>query len=123
MPLWLFMLMLVAAENEGRLTPPPVSSIPSLAIEVSFTNPKAISCSFRSPGDNLSSGVGANEEFVFDVSEVKIGARRRCDAASSAASDMDIAEAFFGRVLKANFLGGLKVWRIVWSFSESALIA
>lgn len=123
MPVWLLILMLVAEENEGRLTPPFVSSIPSLVTEVPLASPNATSCSFRSPGDNLSSGVGANDEFVFDVSEVTIGARRRCDAASSAASDIEIAEAFFARVLKANFLGGLKVWRMVWSFSESALIA
>jgi hypothetical protein len=55
--------------------------------------------------------VGANEEFVFDVSEVTTGARRRCEAASSAASEIEIAEVFL-RVLKANFFGGLKVWRI-----------
>lgn len=60
---------------------------------------------------------------MFDVSEVMMGARSRCDAASSAASEIEIAEAFLGRVLKANFLGGLKVWRMFWSFSDKALIA
>lgn len=116
------MLMLVTAENEGRRTPPFVSSIPSLTTAGLFCRPRATSCSFRSPGDSLSRGVGAKEEFVFDVSEVKMGARRRCDAASSAASEIEIADAFL-RVLKANFLGGLKVWRMFWSFSERALIA
>lgn len=120
--LWLLMLMLVTAENEGRRTPPFVSSMPSLTMAVPFCSDRAASCSFRSPGDSLSSGVGAKEEFVLDTSEVTIGPRRRCEAASSAASEMEIAEAFL-RVLKANFLGGLKVWRMFCSFSERALIA
>lgn len=106
--LWLLMCMLVAAEKDGRRTPPFVSEMPSLTIIVSFRSESAASCSFRSPGESLSSGVGAKEEFVLDVSEVTIGARRRCEAASSAASEIEIADAFL-RVLKANFLGGLKV--------------
>jgi hypothetical protein len=109
--LWLPMWMLVAAENEGRRTPPFVSSMPSLTVAVPCCRLRTASCSFRSPGGGLSSGVGANEEFVFDVSEVTTGARRRCEAASSAASEIEIAEVFL-RVLKANFFGGLKVWRI-----------
>lgn len=106
--LWSLMCMLVTAEKDGRRTPPFVSEMPSLTTAVLFCSESAASCSFRSPGDSLSSGVGAKEEFVLDVSEVTIGARRRCEAASSAASEMEIADAFF-RVLKANFLGGLKV--------------
>lgn len=114
-------VILSTPENEGRRTPPPISLMPSVML-VPFGRPRADSCSFRSPGDSLSRGVGAKEEFVFDVSEVRTGARRRCEAASSTASEMEIAEAFL-RVLKANFLGGLKVWRMFWSFSERALTA
>lgn len=120
--LWLLMWMLGAVEKEGRRTPPCVSSMPSLTVAVLFCGDRAASCSFRSPGESRSRGVGAKEEFVLDMSEVTIGARRRCEAASSAASEMEIADAFL-RVLKANFLGGLKVWRMFCSLSERALIA
>lgn len=58
-----------------------------------------------------------------DVVEEMTGARSRCEAASSAASEMEIALAFLLRVLKANFLGGLKVARMVCSFSDRALTA
>lgn len=76
---------------------------------------------FCSPGESLSKGVGANEEFALEVSEVYTGARSLCDWASSAASDIEIAEAFL-RVLKVNFFGGLNAFRVSCSFSESPLI-
>lgn len=109
---WLLMWMLVAVEKDGRRVPPSplVLGMPSLtgAAVVVGAVCKAASCSLRSPGERRSSGVGAKEEFVLDVSEVTNGgARRRCEAASSAASEMEIADGFL-RVLKANFLGGLK---------------
>ena len=90
------MVILVAFENEGLRTPVPLSmpSIPSSSVLSNDTS----CCLFSSPGDNLSSGVGANEEFVFEVSDASTGARSRCDLASSAASFMDIAEGFL-RVL------------------------
>jgi hypothetical protein len=127
------MVIEVLAEKEGRRVPGPVLEMPSFDVVVvvvvvsgaevaPFWRPRATSCSLRSPGDRRSSGVGANDELVLEVSDEMIGARRRCEAASSAASEMDMADAFL-RVLKANFLGGLKVWRIVCSFSERALMA
>lgn len=118
MAVWLAMWMLVASEKEGWCGESLVlGSRVGVGAEL-----RAASCSLRSPGERRSSGVGAKEEFVLEVSDVTIGARRRCEAASSAASEMEIADAFL-RVLKANFLGGLKDWRIFCSFSERALMA
>lgn len=111
--------MLVASEKEGRCGMPVGGASARKGVGAAE---RAASCSLRSPGERRSSGVGAKEELVLEVSEVMIGARRRCEAASSAASEMEIADAFL-RVLKANFLGGLKDWRMVCSFSERALIA
>ena len=121
-PAWLLMWMLVELEKEGRRIPPCVSSMPSFAVGGSFGGVAVACCLFRSLEDGLSSDVGALGELGFDVSGAAIGSRRRGEAASSAAPETEIADAFL-RVLKANFLGGLKVWRMVCSFSERALIA
>lgn len=75
---------------------------------------------FCSPGESLSSGVGAKEELALDVSDTYTGGYSLCDLASSAASVIEIAEAFL-RVLNVNFLGGLNELRVSWSFSVRAL--
>lgn len=75
---------------------------------------------FSSRGDSLSSGVGANDDVAFEVSD-SVGALSFCDLASSAASLMEMADAFL-RVLKENFLGGANELRMFWSFSERDLI-
>lgn len=116
-------VILVAWEKDGVRMPVPLRSMPSCCSSSSTPCNEASRCAFSSRGESLSSGVGENEELVIEVSEAwKGGAASRCDFASSAASFMDIAEAFL-RVLNANFLGGLKVLRVFCSFSESALIA
>lgn len=67
----------VAVENEGfRIPGPP--SMPSMPSSSTVSAAKS-SCFFSSPGDNLSNGVGANEELPFDVSETYTGARSFCD--------------------------------------------
>lgn len=119
---WLVMEMVVAAVKSRVLGAALLLLLSVLAGGAGGCELSAASCSARSPGERRSSGVGAKEELVVELVFETTGARRRWDAASSAASEMEIALAFL-RVLKANFLGGLKVVRMVWSFSDSALIA
>jgi hypothetical protein len=114
MSLWCASEICVAREKEGLRTPPPVSSMPSVGA--------ALGSGFSSLGERRSRGVGANDEFVLDVSDVRVGARSFCVWASSAASEREIADAFL-RVLNWNFRGGLNELRVVCSFSERALMA
>jgi hypothetical protein len=111
--LWFASEIWVACEKEGLRIPPPVSSMPSVG---------PLGSGFSSLGESRSRGVGANEEFVLEVSDVRVGALSFCVFASSAASEREIADAFL-RVLNWNLRGGLKELRVVCSFSDRALIA
>lgn len=119
---WLEMVTLVALEKEGlRIEAWLRASSWSFTLSTLLSK-KASCCDFSSVGDSLSSGVGANEDVAFE-SELSPGTRSLFCWASSAASEMEIAEAFLRKDLNWNFFGGLKVLRMFCSFSERALIA
>jgi hypothetical protein len=69
-------------------------------------DPRTSCCLFCSVGATFSGGVCVAEWLMFEASGV---------------SRIGIAEGVL-RVLKENFFGGLKVLRMVWSFSDSALM-
>jgi hypothetical protein len=87
------MVTVFALEKDGlRTLSASSSSAPSLLLA------KASLSVFSSVGDNLSNGVGANEEVAFEVSDAYPGTRSLLFCASSAASESEMADGFF-RVL------------------------
>ena len=117
--LWFEMFTLLAFANDGFCMSVALSAwAPSVACPCN----SSLSV-FSSVGDIFSSGVGANEEVAFEVSDAYPGTRSLLCCANSAASERDIAEGFLRAVLNWNFLGGSKELRMVWSFADRALTA
>jgi hypothetical protein len=113
---WFAMVIFVAVENDGLRSPGP-SCMPSATI--SSTCPKPSFRSSSSLDTDPFDGVALLSVFTFALSEAEANVDSGVELP---ALDAGTAGAFL-RDLNENFFGGLNVLRVVWSFSESVLMA